>query len=243
MMLALVSLWRLRAVARLLLARRAVARRTERAGAASGLRSEPSAKTSARGIALVCWSGWGIVGLSSRAIAFRYAERRSLGPCGSGLVGVPSARGVFKRRRVSMAGSSRRGPRSRVDSARLRTARLCSIRVVIFEPSRPSIGVARKEEGQGPRPFDRDEATGPGELTRRGPAPAPQSKPVTPASRLVAQETPLVASGLWAENSGRRGQPPTDSTPIASVVCGNPKLIAIGMKSGSSTEAMPDPPS
>ena len=30
----------------------------------------------------------------------------------------------------------------------------------------------------------------------RSPAPAPQSKPVTPASRLMAQETPLVASGL-----------------------------------------------
>lgn len=69
MMPASVSPWRLRAVARLLLARRAVARRTERPGAASGLRSEPSAKTSARGIALVCWSGWSIVGLTSHAIA------------------------------------------------------------------------------------------------------------------------------------------------------------------------------
>jgi hypothetical protein len=44
-MLASLSLCRLRAYARLVLARRAVARRTDRAGAAAGLRSETWATT------------------------------------------------------------------------------------------------------------------------------------------------------------------------------------------------------
>jgi len=59
MMRAVVSCWRLRAVARLVLARRAVARRTERAGAAA-------ARLSTRNC-LICWS--------SRAKRFRALAR------------------------------------------------------------------------------------------------------------------------------------------------------------------------
>jgi hypothetical protein len=85
MILAVVSDLRLRAVARRLLARRAVARRTERAGAASGLRSEPSARSSTRAYALLCESGCGIGGLcsSSRAIASgtRSGVARTAGVC------------------------------------------------------------------------------------------------------------------------------------------------------------------
>ena len=57
----------------------------------------------------------------------------------------------------------------------------------------------------------------------RSTSPAPQSKPVTLASRLVARIAPLVAFGLWAENSGRRASTTTDSTPIAAFVGVNPK--------------------
>jgi hypothetical protein len=57
-----------------------------------------------------------------------------------------------------------------------------------------------RAEGRGLEPprvqSDWDAATGPVGNAGRSTAPAPQSKPVTPASRLVAQITPLVAFGL-----------------------------------------------
>jgi hypothetical protein len=69
---------------------------------------------------------------------------------------------------------------------------------MIFKPSRPSIGVVRKEEGPKPRAFNQIGTRPPGrwDNARRSTAPAPQSQPVTHASRLVAQITPSVALGL-----------------------------------------------
>ena len=73
---------------------------------------------------------------------------------------------------------------------------------IVFSPCRhlqafPSLHCGRAE-GRGPRPRALIGTKPPGRSDNadRSPAPAPQSKPVTPASRLVAQETPLVASGL-----------------------------------------------
>ena len=66
-------------------------------------------------------------------------------------------------------------------------------------PSRPSGGSARKGRGaRTPARFNHEETRPPGRWVnaRRNTAPAPQSKPVTPASRLVAQTAPLVACGL-----------------------------------------------
>jgi hypothetical protein len=113
----------------------------------------------------------------------------------SALVRVPSDGRVFRRRRASIAAESRRDPRSRVNSPRLRAAELCSVCVMLIKPSR---GSARKGRGLEPRRvhLGRDAATGRWGNAHRSTAPAPQSKPVTPASRLVAQEAPLVASGL-----------------------------------------------
>ena len=90
----------------------------------------------------------------------------------------------------------RHGPRSRLNSPRLRTARLCSVRVVIFKPSRLSIGTRGRKKARDPARLIGTKPPGRWDNADRSPAPAPQSKPVTPASRLVAQETPLVASGL-----------------------------------------------
>jgi len=138
-----------------------------------------------------------------RSRQVRLAE--SLGPNRSALVRVLSARRVFRRRWASTACESRRDPRSRLRSPRLRAAKFCSVCVMAFWASRLSVGSARKEEGYprafteiGTRPPDRWGNAG------RSTAPAPQSKPVAPASRLVAQIAPLVASGLRAENPGRR---------------------------------------
>jgi len=99
---------------------------------------------------------------------------------------------------TSIAGESRRDPRSPVNSPRLRAARLCSVRVMLSRPSRPSIESARKEEGENPRAFNQLGTRPPSRCgdARRSTAPAPQSKPVTHASRLVAHIAPSVASGL-----------------------------------------------
>ena len=208
-MLASVSPWRLRAVARLLLARRAVARRTKRAGAASGLRSEPWAKTSARGIALVCWSGWGIVSLSSRAIAsgtrtgvrLDRADRRRSGSA----IRAPTVQ-------ASPGVNCRLEPPRSAIASQLGSPPYCQF---VFSPRRhlrafPSLH-CRSAEGRGPGDPARSIGTNPPgrwDSADRSPAPAPQSKPVTPASRLVAQETPLVASGLgkWRGDRSRPGR-------------------------------------
>jgi hypothetical protein len=59
-------------------------------------------------------------------------------------------------------------------------------------------GVVRKEEGQNPGAFNRIGTRPPGRWgnARRSTGPAPQSKPVTHASRLVAQVAPWWHSGL-----------------------------------------------
>lgn len=57
---------------------------------------------------------------------------------------------------------------------------------------------AKRKRGQNPRAFNNVGTQPPGRRVNahRITAPAPQSKPVTPTSRLVAQTTPLVAYGL-----------------------------------------------
>jgi hypothetical protein len=61
----------------------------------------------------------------------------------------------------------------------------------------PSVGCAPKEEGTYPRAVNQIGTRPPSRWgnARRSTAPAPQSKPVTPASRLVAHVAPSVASG------------------------------------------------
>lgn len=62
----------------------------------------------------------------------------------------------------------------------------------------PLVGPRERQRGCNPRAFNRIETRPPGRWgnARRSTAPAPRSKPVTPASRLVAQEAPLVGAGL-----------------------------------------------
>lgn len=75
----------------------------------------------------------------------------------------------------------------------------------------PSLCRVRTQgRGQQPRAFGQIETRPPGRWGNAGrsTAPAPQSKPVTHASRLVAQVAPLVALGLRAENPGRRASSP-----------------------------------
>jgi hypothetical protein len=105
---------------------------------------------------------------------------------------------AVKRRRASIAEETRRDPRSRANSPRRRAARPCSIRVIVFTPFHPSVENARKEEGENPRAFNQIGTRPPGRWgnARRANTPAPQSKPVAQASRLVAQVAPSVALGL-----------------------------------------------
>jgi hypothetical protein len=128
----------------------------------------------------------------------RYARRGSLGPYGSALVRVPSARRAFKRRRASTACETRRDPPSRSNSPRLRAAKVSSVHLIrCLGPSHPPVGSARNEY-ENPQVFSEIGTRPPGRWCNAGrnTAPAPQSKPVTRASRLVAQTAPLVAFGL-----------------------------------------------
>ena len=125
-----------------------------------------------------------------------YAWRGSLGPNESAWVGVASAGRVFRRRWASIAAETRRDPRSPANPPHRRAAKSCSVRVIGFA-FHPSVGTARKEEGREPQRVQPgcDEATEAGGVPPAGAnQPAPQSKPVTHASRLVTHNTPSVAS-------------------------------------------------
>jgi len=75
-----------------------------------------------------------------------------------------------------------------------------------FKPSRPSVGSAPKDEGENPRAVTQITTQPPGRWDNAGrsTAPAPQSKPVTVAYRLVAQRCATGGNRAWAENPGRR---------------------------------------
>jgi hypothetical protein len=122
----------------------------------------------------------------------------SLGPCGSALVRRPSSRWMFRRPRAYIAGESRSDPRSRVSSPRLRAAELCSVRVIVFKPSRPSSRVRGTNRARTPAQSVRlRRVHRAGGVTPLGVQRRPRSqKPVAHASRLVAQVAPSVAFGL-----------------------------------------------
>jgi hypothetical protein len=150
------------------------------------------------------------------------------------LARVPSARRAFRPRRASNAGESRRDPRSRVNSARLRAGQRWSVRMMVFSSSRPSIGVARKQEGYSPRAFNQIQTKPPGrwDSADRGLPQRPRSqKPITPASRLVAQSA-VGGIRAWVENSGHRASRSINSTPISSGCAPIPKFVANAMKPG-----------
>ena len=87
-----------------------------------------------------------------------------------------------------------------------------------FKPSRPSVGSAPKDEGENPRAVTQitTQPSGRWDNAGRSTAPAPQSKPVTVAYRLVAQRYAIGGNWASAENPGRRASV-YDSTPIAGV--------------------------
>ena len=65
-----------------------------------------------------------------------------------------------------------------------------------FTPSHPSVGTARKDEGGKPRAFNQVATRPPGRWSDADrAAPAPRSKPIAHASRLVTHCAPSVASG------------------------------------------------
>ena len=112
---------------------------------------------------------------------------------------------------------------------------------MVFKPSRPRTG---SREKRGLEPPERSTRLGRNhrawDAADRSPAPAPQSKPVTHASRLVAQ-------GLrrgWHSGLGReswpQGQPHTDSTPIADVyVNQTSRIVRAHRRTRASAESGP----
>ena len=146
----------------------------------------------------------------------RYVSRGSLGPTG-GL--RPERRPLAGR----SDGVAHRLP-ARAAAIRNRTRLACAaecrrLRVIVLTSSRPSVASAQKEEGENPGAFSQIETKPPGRwgnAGRKG-TPTPQSKPVTPASRLVEQNYAVGGIRAGVENSGRRASTDTDSTPIARV--------------------------
>ena len=89
-----------------------------------------------------------------------------------------------------------RQPHSRSSSPRPRAAQSWLLDVMVLRPSVPLAGPRGREEGENPRAVDQIEARSPGRWGDAVEAPALQSKPVAPASRLVARVAPSVAFGL-----------------------------------------------
>jgi hypothetical protein len=146
----------------------------------------------------------------------RYVSGGSLGPTGGPR---PERRPLAGR----SDGVAHRLP-ARAAAIRDRTRLACAppsgrLRVIVLTSSRPSVASARKEEGENPRAFNQLETRPPGRWGNAGRSgtPTPQSKPVTPASRLVEQNCAVGGIRAGAENSGRRASTDTDSTPIARV--------------------------
>ena len=148
-----------------------------------------------------------------------HAWQGSPRPTGCATVRTSPARWAFRWRWASTACKSSRDPRSRLSPPCLRAAESGCLRFNVLTSSRPSVGSARKGEGKNPRAFSQIETRPPGRWSnaRRTGTPAPQSKPVTPASRLVEQNCAVGGIRAGAENSGRRASTDTNSTPIAGV--------------------------
>ena len=79
------------------------------------------------------WSPLSEVSSSSWPGSRQVRVSGSLGPTASALVRVPRAGRVFRRRWASIANETRRDPRSRSNAPRRRTARICSVRVIVLE--------------------------------------------------------------------------------------------------------------
>jgi hypothetical protein len=150
------------------------------------------------------------------------------------LARVLSARRAFRRRWASTACRSNRDPRPRWNSSSPRTTSSSRLRVTVFEPFRPSLGSAGRKRARTPersiRWAQRHPATAPPRwrsytlAVSTGPA----VKPITHASRLVAQIAPSVAFGLGAEESWPQGQLRFDCTPIAGALCRSSSIVCWG---------------
>jgi hypothetical protein len=126
------------------------------------------------------------------------------------VVRVARADRVFRRRWTSTA-ATRRDPRSRANSPRLRAAESCSVRVIVFTFPIPSVGTARKEEGENPDAFNHIGTRPPGrwDNARRSRSTGPAVKTSNP--RLPPRDAEHAVGGIraWDENPGRRASSPT----------------------------------
>ena len=141
----------------------------------------------------------------------------SLGPTRSALVRALTARRAFRRRRASTACESCRDPGSRSSSPRLRAAQLFCARVIVQAFPSLWLGAHGAKRGSRTPSVQRNRAATFGPVGGPGgrPQPAPQSKPVTRTSRLVAQDRAVGGIRVQGRESWPQGQPPIDSTPIA----------------------------
>ena len=147
-------------------------------------------------------------------------DRVCRGPPAIRAPGVKTASGIDRRRDP---------PRPAITSRLAAPTR----RPIMFRPRHDlqafpsSVGSARKEEGQNPSAVNQIGTRPPGRWgnARRSTAPAPQSKPVTPASRLVTGRA-VGGNRARAENPGRRASSPSNVLPSRAFVCADLKVCS-----------------
>jgi hypothetical protein len=98
---------------------------------------------------------------------------------------------------------------------------------MIFKPSRPSVGSARKEEGQNPSAVNQVGTRPPGRWgnARRSTAPAPQSKTSNPRLSPRGAGRAIAGNRAWAENPGRRASSRSTVLPSRAFVCADLKSL------------------
>jgi hypothetical protein len=134
------------------------------------------------------------------------ARTGSLGPTASALVRVSRAGRVFRRRWASIANETRRDPRSRSNAPRRRTARICSVRVMVVEAFPSLCWIGAQGRGQEPpRDWpDWDPSTGPVGSRAREAWRQPRSKTDNPCLSPRGADSAVGGIRAWARNPGRR---------------------------------------
>ena len=121
--------------------------------------------------------------------------------------------------------SPRKPPRSRANSPRLRAAQSCSVRVIIFTPSHPSIGPARKGRGAEPPRVNEIGTRPPGRCVTPVEPSCPAVKTSSP--RLPPRDAKHAVGGnrAWDENPGRRASSLPTVLPFGAFACANLKSL------------------
>ena len=163
----------------------------------------------------------------------------SLGSTASALVGVPRAGRVFRRRWASIANEARRDPRSRSNAPRRRTARICSVRVIVVEafPSVCWIGAQGRRARTPARLARLGRVHRAGGITpvKRGAGPA--VKTGNPSLSPRGARSAVGGIRAWAGNPGSRASSSSTVLLVRAFMCPRPNCSHASPPSADSARA------